>query len=174
VRVGLDGHIRPVDISEGRRRAYELILTRPEASVREIASHAGISTGTAHDVRKRLERGEDPVNLGRRLFGPAGSPPGGRRTAVRETSASTEPAKPVPSTRDLLCRLSKDPILRYSDRGRGLLQWLQTHAAGVEEWTSLIDFVPEHRMAGLVLLSEQCADAWRRFAQELTHRGQGA
>ncbi|NUP51299.1 MAG: ParB N-terminal domain-containing protein [Catenulispora sp.] len=172
-RVGLDGHTRPIDIAEGRRRAHELILARPGASVREIAAYAGISTGTAHDVRKRLERGEDPVHLGRKLSDPAGSAPARCRTTAPEPAVRAEP-EPVPTTRDLLHRLAQDPALRYSDQGRGLLVWLRAHAAGVEEWADLIDVVPEHRMAGLVLLSEQCAEAWRRFAEELTHRGQAA
>jgi ParB-like chromosome segregation protein Spo0J len=62
-RVGLDGRVRPVDAEAGRRRAAAVVERFPQASLREIASRAGISTGTAWDVRERIRRGEDPVPL---------------------------------------------------------------------------------------------------------------
>ncbi|MEU9072184.1 ParB/RepB/Spo0J family partition protein [Streptomyces sp. NPDC048109] len=60
-RLGRDGRVRPLDASSGRRRAGELIAANPNASLRQIAEAAGISTGTVRDVRDRLRRGEDPV-----------------------------------------------------------------------------------------------------------------
>ncbi|HEX9335644.1 MAG TPA: streptomycin biosynthesis protein, partial [Pseudonocardiaceae bacterium] len=60
-RVGRDGRVRPLNAANGRRLAAELIAERPDAGLREIASAAGISLATAHDVRIRLQRGEDPV-----------------------------------------------------------------------------------------------------------------
>ncbi|GAA1267378.1 hypothetical protein GCM10009665_65290 [Kitasatospora nipponensis] len=73
-RLGRDGRLRPVNADEGRRRAVEVIREYPDASLREIAQAARVSLGTAHDIRARLERGEDPVQRGR-----------------------TEPAEPAPS-----------------------------------------------------------------------------
>jgi ParB-like chromosome segregation protein Spo0J len=58
-RVGRDGRVRPLDISEGRRAAAKLIRDNPGASLRNIALQAGISPETARDVRARLRRGED-------------------------------------------------------------------------------------------------------------------
>ncbi|MEU3446431.1 transcriptional regulator [Streptomyces thermolilacinus] len=67
-RIGLDGKRRPADlagVAGGRQRAGRMMLERPGASLREIARAAGISLGTAHDVRKRLLLGRDPVPEGR-------------------------------------------------------------------------------------------------------------
>jgi lambda repressor-like predicted transcriptional regulator len=65
-RIGLDGRMRPLSSAEGRALAGRLLLDSPGASLREIASWAGISPGTVRDVRERLKRGEDPVPSGRR------------------------------------------------------------------------------------------------------------
>ena len=51
--------LRPVSALDGRRRASEIIAARPDASLREVAREAGISLGTAHNVRERMRRGED-------------------------------------------------------------------------------------------------------------------
>jgi hypothetical protein len=55
--MGSDGRLRPLTSLDGRRRASEPIVARPEAPLREIAAEAGISVGTAHDVRQRMQRG---------------------------------------------------------------------------------------------------------------------
>ncbi|MCZ0995633.1 ParB/RepB/Spo0J family partition protein [Streptomyces noursei] len=60
-RLGRDGRTHPASVAEGRLYASKLISERPYASLREIASSAGISLGTAQDVRKRLENGQNPV-----------------------------------------------------------------------------------------------------------------
>ena len=60
-RIGRDGRIRPVSPAVGRRMASDLIAQNPQAAIREIATRAGISPGTARDVRERLRNGLDPV-----------------------------------------------------------------------------------------------------------------
>jgi ParB-like chromosome segregation protein Spo0J len=60
-RVGKDGRVRPVNGEEGRRRAAAIIARQPTASLREVASAAGISPATALDVRNRLAAGESPL-----------------------------------------------------------------------------------------------------------------
>ncbi|GAA3492564.1 MULTISPECIES: helix-turn-helix domain-containing protein [Streptomyces] len=63
-RIGLDGRARPLSSAEGRALAGRLLLDAPGASLREIASRAGISPATVRDVRERLKRGENPVPPG--------------------------------------------------------------------------------------------------------------
>lgn len=87
VRVGADGRLRPLSGSEGRRRASEMIAARPDASLREIAKAAGVSVGTAHDVRGRMHRGEDPV--------PARSRNSGRRGGLGSRPDPTAGARPA-------------------------------------------------------------------------------
>jgi ParB-like chromosome segregation protein Spo0J len=72
-RIGRDGRIRPVSPAVGRRMASDLIAQNPQAAIREIATRAGISPGTARDVRERLRNGLDPVPARQR--GTSGSQP---------------------------------------------------------------------------------------------------
>ncbi|AKL71164.1 ParB/RepB/Spo0J family partition protein (plasmid) [Streptomyces goshikiensis] len=73
LRVGMDGRAHPLDRTAERLRAAELMTRRPDLPLRAIVKETGISLGTAHDVRQRLLRGEEPIPRGRRT---AGSTPG--------------------------------------------------------------------------------------------------
>ncbi|WP_194893674.1 hypothetical protein [Catenulispora pinisilvae] len=68
VRIGGDGRARPVNADEGRRAAAQLLAERPDIPVRAIARAAGISLGTAHDVRRRVLAGLPPVPTGRTVL----------------------------------------------------------------------------------------------------------
>ncbi|MGY2011961.1 ParB/RepB/Spo0J family partition protein [Nocardia gipuzkoensis] len=141
-RVGRDGKIRPTNVSAGRRAAGRLIADNPDASLRQIADAAGVSTGTVRDVRERLRRGEDPVPSTRRR------PPGARPSAGV----------------DLIESLQKDPALRFSDHGRLLLRLFDTHLMDENKQDRLIDSVPAHRLDAVASLAEQCAESWSRIA----------
>jgi ParB-like nuclease domain len=78
-RIGRDGRIRPFSPAAGRRMAGDLIAENPDAAIREIALRAGISPGTARDVRERLRNGLDPVPPRQRDA--SGSQPDESRTA---------------------------------------------------------------------------------------------
>lgn len=65
-RLGRDGKWRPVAGGEGRRRAAEYIMARPDASLREVARETDVSLGTVHDVRMRMRCGMDPTAVGGR------------------------------------------------------------------------------------------------------------
>ncbi|WP_051467892.1 ParB N-terminal domain-containing protein [Actinomadura oligospora] len=105
-RVGADGRARPVSGALGRRLAAQIISDRPEASLREVARTAGISLSTAHDVRRRLREGRDPVpdggapqpaepvraGAGSRRGGTA--PSGGPSAAASTASGPSRPAPP--------------------------------------------------------------------------------
>ncbi|MEV5573147.1 ParB/RepB/Spo0J family partition protein [Spirillospora sp. NPDC052269] len=86
-RVGADGRARPVSGAIGRRLAAQIINDRPAASLREVARTAGISLSTAHDVRRRLREGRDPVPDGGtpRPGGGAPQPGGGTPQPVGRT-----------------------------------------------------------------------------------------
>ncbi|MGI5350704.1 ParB/RepB/Spo0J family partition protein [Streptomyces sp. CA-250714] len=72
-RVGRDGRVRPLSSGDGRLRASELLKKSPHATSEEIGLAAGISPTTVKDVRRRLQRGEDPLPSGRQRHGPDGS-----------------------------------------------------------------------------------------------------
>lgn len=162
-RVGADGRSRPMSSQGGRRRALEVITGRPEASLREIAAAAGVSIGTAHDVRKRIERGADPVNVGVR------STSARRGSGLKDAGrAAGRPRREWRSSIvDIFQSLARDPKLKYAEQGRLLLRWVNCHAVGVNDWRKLIEAVPRHRVPDLTAIAEQCSEAWREFGQEL-------
>jgi ParB-like chromosome segregation protein Spo0J len=162
-RIGRDGRTRPVSSAEGRRLASELIADNPDASLREIASIAGISPGTVRDVRKRLEAGDDPV------------PPMARRTEQhsrmsrsprRQRDNRTSPADRAAILREL----RKDPSLRFSETGRALLRWLDTQTIGMVDWEKVVENVPDHCVDTIVDLARANAYAWQKFAERLERR----
>ncbi|MGW6459820.1 transcriptional regulator, partial [Streptomyces sp. NPDC055078] len=84
-RLGRDGKVRPLDASHGRTIASRAISNNPDLSLREIARIAGISVGTARDVRERMRRGEDPIPPRHRLSA-------GNRAENAENSGNAENA----------------------------------------------------------------------------------
>ncbi|MFF4034545.1 ParB N-terminal domain-containing protein [Streptomyces sviceus] len=156
-RVGRDGKHYPATAgSEGRRRAVDYMTARPDASLREVARAAGISLGTAHDVRARMRRGEDPVLLGRRV---AQRPDEG---AGREAMASA-----------IVAKLSSDPSLRYSEQGRAFLRWLAARVVRGDEWRGFVEQVPPHWGPELTLIAEAVSAEWHEFAEYLRTADRG-
>jgi ParB-like chromosome segregation protein Spo0J len=102
-RIGRDGRIRPFSPAAGRRMAGDLIAQNPDAAIREIALQAGISPGTARDVRERLRNGLDPVPLRQRAASgsqpaesrPAGTQPGGFQAGGSQ-AGGPQPGGPQP------------------------------------------------------------------------------
>jgi hypothetical protein len=153
-RIGRDGRVRPVDNTEGRTKASQLIAEFPHASIRQIAQTVGMSTATVQDVRKRVLGGVDPV--------PA-------RTAQARREQVTELPRPS-SGRDrvaIIKALRADPSLRFTDSGRALLRWLDACAAPAD-WDALANSLPPH-CAGLVAeIAQSFASQWQQFALRLS------
>jgi ParB-like chromosome segregation protein Spo0J len=168
-RVGLDGRVRPHNTAEGRRIAGNLMAGDPDASLRAVARSAGISIGTAQDVRERLQRGESPVlpkrhKANRRKVHPKRDKPAGRhdskvarRTSVRDRAL-------------ILQNLRQDPSLRFADTGRVLLRLLRVLAIGTRGWVQLIDNLPKHCIPIVSDAARACADAWQELAEQLERR----
>lgn len=178
VRVGTDGRLHPLDRTAERIRAAELMTSRPDLPLRAIVKETGLSLGTAHDVRQRLLRGEEPVPRGRSS---APGPPGGpaaTRPAAQAAGRPPEahPAGAVPAsgrTRtslETLRRLAGDPSLRHSESGRHFLRWLHTHFVVDDAWRQQIGTVPPHCTDAVAELAIQCSNAWKRFAEDLARR----
>ncbi|GAA3199797.1 ParB N-terminal domain-containing protein [Dactylosporangium siamense] len=160
VRTGRDGRVRPVNTSEGRLRASEVIRQRPEASLREIAREAGVSPSTVRDVRLRIERGDDPL-------------PQGRPRRDGEPAASAESDRPAgPDLVPMLQGLQNDPSLRFSESGRALLRWIFSRAVRADEWTGIAEKVPPHLLPMIADLARVCAEEWRQLADQLEERGE--
>ncbi|GAB3874591.1 ParB N-terminal domain-containing protein [Kibdelosporangium lantanae] len=157
-RIGRDGKVRPIDRTTGRLRASEFIKTRPEASVREIARAAGVSPATALDVRNRMRDGMSPIPEGR--SGGSKKYPAPRTPLDRAIGAEIDSGI-------VLQDLKKDPSLRFTEIGRALLRWLDTHTAGLEHWKQHADNVPAHSKHAIAKLARQNSDAWQELAQYL-------
>ncbi|MGW6312339.1 streptomycin biosynthesis protein [Streptomyces sp. NPDC055099] len=159
-RIGHDGRVRPVDGTEGRRVASELIAENPQLSLRQIARVASISPETVRDVRNRMMRGEDPLpRRGKRGGGDglASAPVGQGPTAVPDRDAAQDRTA-------VLKRLSADPALRFSETGRILLRLLNIHTISAEEWDEIIDRTPPHCGRIIAHLANECAEMWAEVA----------
>jgi ParB-like chromosome segregation protein Spo0J len=164
-RVGRDGRIRPLNTSDGRKIASQILAADPDASLREIARRAGISIGTAHDVREKVRRGSDPVTPKARCCSKAQCCP--KCEGARDDAASAEPA----DFDLILRRLRQDPALRYCETGRSLLGWLsQPRLLESADWQQIIDSIPPHRRPDVIAIASSCARAWGEFARELERR----
>lgn len=168
-RVGRDGRVRPLNTAEGRRIASELMADRPDAPLREIASAAGISLGTARDVRERLRCGENPVLPRQRDGGQRRSQPKQNGSAGRCVGSAATQA-PIRDRVLILDNLRRDPSLRFAEAGRVLLRLLHILNIGTGEWEQLIDNIPAHCMPMVSDAAHACADAWREFADQLDRR----
>ncbi|MEV7600966.1 ParB/RepB/Spo0J family partition protein [Kitasatospora sp. NPDC089797] len=159
-RIGRDGRSRPLDCSQGRERAVELIADNPQASLRQIARAAGISPATAADVRDRLRRGEDPIPARRRGGGERNAPP-------REPAAPRQEAASPAELAKLFDRLRKDPSLRFNETGRTLLRMFDACHAVVREQQEIVQHLPAHCLVSVVELSHGCAGILRSLADSL-------
>lgn len=159
-RIGRDGRSRPLDCSQGRERAVELIAGNPQASLRQIAREAGISPATAADVRDRLRRGEDPVPARRRSATDRSAPP-------REPAAQRQEPKSAAELAGLFDRLRKDPSLRFNETGRTLLRMFDACNAVVREQQEIAQRLPAHCLVSVVELSHGCAGILQSLADAL-------
>jgi hypothetical protein len=126
-------------------------------SLRELARHAGIALGTARDVRERVRAGDDPVlPKQRRLAAPA----------EKGVVTARVPTDPVDVT-TFLEGLRRDPSLRYSERGRTVLRWLNTRVIAPAEWRQAVGCVSPHNAILIGRLARECAKEWVEFAEEL-------
>lgn len=165
-RVGRDGRVRPLEIAEGRRRAQEQIISRPDATLREIARTVGISQATVKDVRDRMRRGEDPVpNRGASRAAHAGH---NDRLGIRRDDTQNSG-----SARDLawlLRQLGRDPSVRYTESGRALLRWVEAHACSSSPVADLVALVPPHCGYLIADIARKCAGDWQELATAVEQR----
>jgi ParB-like chromosome segregation protein Spo0J len=166
-RLGRDGRIRPLNAANGRLRAQREISARPDASLREIASAAGISPATAKDVRDRLRRGDTLVpQAALKARTATRVAAGGPRIDNRGSRKSFGVDRSLDWS---LQRLMRDPSLRYSEPGRRLLRMLELHARGPSAVEKLIDAVPAHCGYLVARLIRQSARRWLELADALEH-----
>ncbi len=166
-RIGRDGRIRPMSTLDGRLRASEILSARPDTPLREVAAESGVSLGTAHDVRDRMRRGDDPVPERQRTQDEGGP----SRCTRRGPAHRRHRGQPVvwPALRP---RLMRDPAIRYVSSGQELLRWLDAHAIAGRSWQAVVDATPPHWTEVLAGVAYSCGDQWYEFARALERRAQ--
>jgi len=168
-RIGQDGRVRPIDRTQGRTRAFELMSKNPSLSLRQVAQAAGTSPQTARDVRARLLRGQDPVSKQRGKEQPnPGSRPATHRVE-RPNSIELRQAQSQ-STAAVGERLRADPSLRLTETGRTLLRLLYAHSINTEEWEKIIQNIPLHCSSSVAQLARRNARMWRELAERLERK----
>jgi hypothetical protein len=160
-RVGRDGRVRPLSTAQGRQIAGQLFVEQPESSLRRVARQAGISVGTARDVRDRIRRGDDPTLPRQRSGAPVESAPAGKPATTGRR------ADDLVDHRTLLNQLRQDPSLRYTDAGRDLLRWLCRYAITTADWETAIADIPPHCAINVARMARSTAQAWSDFADAL-------
>lgn len=184
-RVGRDGRIRPLDSGQARLRAADILKSRPEASLRDVAKAAGISPATVLDVRKRMERGEAPVPAKpqpRRSVAEPQTPPDTVPAAANTDdehdqvmAAEAKPRPTIAARREelpphaMVEKLLRDPSLRNSEDGRSLLRLLHV-TTGADQLPGMSAAVPPHCVHMIAQVASQYAQMWQTFATELSHR----
>lgn len=166
-RVGIDGRVRPVENSAGRQVVSQLLESRPEMSLRQIAKAAGVSPGTVRRLRNGTQDQNRTADVLRRpptLKAVPGEPLGEDEEGVQDAtrtapSKSRRAGRLRPDAVAILQGLRRDPSLKYRANGRELLRLLgsrPTFALG----RKVIDTVPAHCVPAV-------AELFRIYAQEL-------
>lgn len=178
-RVGQDGRVRPLDRTEGRRLASELISRDPSLSLRQVSRAAGISPETVRDVRNRLRRGEDPLPNPRERAqangngaNHNGSNHNGRSVGGRNGHGGeiSRGHVPIQDRAAAVQRLTADPALRFSETGRNLLRLLNIHLIKADEMDRIANSLPPHCSGIVAHLARDCAAVWAEFASRVEHR----
>lgn len=160
-RLGRDGRTRPLNSAALRRKAAELLRADPAAGLRSVARSTGLSLATVRDVRLRIDDGRDPV--------PARYHETDVLTPELPRQRRTTKVEPV-DKRILLARLMRDPSVKFSEVGRGLLRWLDRHALDPAGTEAVAMNIPAHWATPVAGLARNCALAWNLLADELEQR----
>ncbi len=160
VRIGKDGKVRPVDPSEGRRIATELITADPGLSLRRIARAAGVSPETVRRLRQRLQSEESSVGSG------GGGGPTGDDGPGNAFGATPQNGIAGPNLAAAVEQLKSDPALRFTDAGRDLLRLLHLHLVW-GDWVRIAESIPPRSRDTVALLARQCAAHWSEFRAQV-------
>jgi len=178
-RQGSDGRLRPLDSSEGRLRAAEVIRKNPGASLREIAASAGISPETARSVKAQFQAGDDPARNRRQRPGRTGKKPAESAGSGAGSPATADAGAPGPwngqpadEMSGILQKLSRDPALRHSETGRRLLQIIHAKAVDGAARAVLMQESPPHSRPLLARIARYNASVWKEIENELRRQSQ--
>ena len=169
-RIGRDGRARPVDSTGRREIAAQLIADNPDASLREVASRAGLSPETVRDVRARLGPARRPVSALQHKDSATGGPARQRSLGMEQRSNGAGHAGQTGTS--ALQVLLADPAFRSTESGRSLLRMLSAPRVFEQRGKQFIDSVPAHCMDRFAEAVQTCVQTWEGFAEDVERRRQ--
>jgi ParB-like chromosome segregation protein Spo0J len=152
VRIGRDGRHRPVDAQLLRNEIATALRRRPHAKAEEVARAIGTSPSTVRDVRKRLQRGDDPV----RPVAPR-RPPTYLGTEDRRKTVAVEEWR-------------SDRAILSLPQGSSLAEWLDQTKIQSRQWEPHVSDIPLGRLPQLIADAKTRAAEWNNFAEALEQR----
>jgi hypothetical protein len=148
-RIGRDGRHRPVDTRLLRNEIATALRAEPDARPDDVARSLRTSASTVRDVRKRLQRGDDPVRAERATQ---------RRTPLPHSDART----PVD--------WSSDRAILSLPGGSGFAEWLAATKIESRHWEAHLSEIPLGRIPQLIAEAKTRAAEWTDFAASLEKR----
>ncbi|QIZ37840.1 ParB/RepB/Spo0J family partition protein [Saccharopolyspora sp. ASAGF58] len=134
-RVGTDGRARPTNSAERRRTAMDYIAAHPQATIRQIAAAAEISVSTAQSIRKRMLESSGPERA---------SDSQGAQDSRKTRRVQEEQADPLHLSMTMAEALARDPVLRGTNAGRVLIQWMRLNIQVHQDQHVFIASLPPH------------------------------
>ena len=147
-RVGRDGRHRPVDTRLLRNEIATALRAEPDARPDDVARSLSTSASTVRDVRKRLRRGDDPVQPAR---------------------ATTRRRTPLPPD-DTPVDWSNDQAILSLPGGSGFAEWLTQSKVESRHWEAHLTEIPLGRIPQLIAEAKTRSAEWTEFAAALEER----
>ena len=164
-RVGRDGRQRPTDPQPLRNQIAAALREKPDANLEDIAASLSTSPSTVRDVRKRLQRGEDPSRPDRRVGAADRRVPAQGTPHIRPLrSDGTRP------TTQKAVEWSTDQAILALPGGSELAKWLQQTRINSNQWEAVVAQIPLGRIPELIADAEYRSIEWTNFAKALEAR----
>ena len=150
-RVGRDGRHRPVDTRLLRNEIATVLRAEPDAKPDDVARSLSTSASTVRDVRKRLRRGDDPLQS---------APTATRRHAPLSSRDS----------HDTRVDWSNDKAILSLPGGSGFAEWLTQTKIESSHWEAHLFEIPLGRVPQLIAEAKSRSAEWTDFAAALEER----
>jgi hypothetical protein len=155
-RIGRDGRHRPTDTRQLRTEIATALRAKPDARPEDLARSLSTSPTTVRDVRKRLDRGDDPLRPQRAVR--ATGPVPYRKTEERRTSSTAG------------VDWTNDRAILSLPGGGGFAEWLAQTKIESRHWEAHLSEIPLGRIPQLIADAKSRAAEWTNFADSLEER----
>lgn len=169
-RVGRDGRVRPVDPALQREQAEQLLRDNPDATLREIAARLKMSPETVRGIRARLNGQDGSGEPWPAAPHPARAAKERRPSAPALREQHAEERSGPRGKEPALDKLRRDPAFRSTEAGRHLIRSLSEPSAVRQRGSAMLDSIPPHCIAWIAQAALECAEDWRKLADEAARR----